>query len=115
MITRSQALERIRQGISPWADLDMTNVRFLFDEGLEHERDEVVGRRERVRALSNERDWETLLDPSRGWLNATLLRDEDQNPYIALRTGGRGTAHADPGDTEIAITVSIETKPLRFE
>jgi hypothetical protein len=106
-MTREQVLERIAHGYAHWVDVDLTALSFLHDDDLRFEGDAVWARADRV---VDEPAWDDLLDPRRRRLNATLLRDGDGRPFVALRAGD-WDPRVSP-TAELAVAVSLEPRPL---
>jgi hypothetical protein len=106
-MTPEHVIERIRLGFVHWVDVDPAEVRYVHEADLRFEHDAVATRADRV---FDEPAWEELLDPRRRWLNATLLRDAEGRPFVALR-GGEPDPRVPPPD-EIAIVVSLDPRPL---
>jgi hypothetical protein len=113
VLTREEALDRIRDGLARWFPVDMATVRFVCDADVRYGSDEITLDEADLLDLSSDSAWAAYLDPSRRWLNATLLRTSEF-PVIALRTG---VPDRESGglDADISIAVSMERLPVRLE
>jgi hypothetical protein len=114
MLTSTEALRRIHEGIGRWQEVNLVLARFVRDDDVTYADAEILVRESDFLDMRSERAWQPFLDPRCRWLNATLLAAA-KGPVIALSTGRPDPADQLTGDEDIAIAVSIETKPVRLE
>ena len=110
-VNRETALERMEAGFGKWIAVDLTDVQFVDEADLSFLRDHITCRREALTALATEDDWRPLLEPTKAWINASLLTTESGQRVVSLLVGP--PVKLGPGEAP-SINTSVEPRPLRL-
>jgi hypothetical protein len=109
---RKTALERMEAGFRQWTTVDLSDALFVKETDLLFEGDSITCRREALAPLGADDDWRGMLEPTKAWINASLLTSGTGEIVVSLLVGPPVTLSA---GEEPSVNVSLERRPLRIE
>jgi hypothetical protein len=110
-MNRTGALQRMEAGFRKWTDVDLSAVAFVKETDLRFEQGHITCPSDALMALATDEDWREVLEPTKAWINASLLRTAEGRVIISLLTGPPVDL---PEGEEPSINVSVEPRPLEI-